>query len=320
MGSGVPFVSTAEINAFAERNLRKDIIDQRFQSKAYLGIIRGKKRLIREDGGSIISQPILAQPNQTAVSYSGADVLPTDSQEEFTTYELAWKQAQASVTINGIDKARASGKRAQLDLVKNKIESAYMALFDKLGTFAFGNGTGNSGKDWDGLAASVNNAPGFQVYLGIDRIANPWWQGQVFNPGSSTALSTASMMTLWMQCKTDEERINLITATKTGYASYWALLTPQEIFVDSSIANLGFDNIAFQGSAMVDDSAQPSGTMNFHNLDHERLVVHKDVDFIFDGFIRPNNQDTDTGHVYVYGNFEVRKPAACGVYQNISNG
>jgi hypothetical protein len=316
----IPFVSTAEINAFVERNIRKVIVDQRFQSKAILGILRGKKRLIREDGGSIISQPILAQPNQTAITYSGADVLPTDAQEEFTTYELQWKQAQVSVTINGIDKARASGKAAQLDLVKNKVESAYMALFDKLGTQVFANGTGNAAKDWDGLTAGVNNAAGFQNYLGIDRIANPWWQAQVFNPGTATALSTASMMTLWMQCKTDEERIHLISATKTGYASYWQLLTPQEWFVDSEIASLGFRNIAFQGCALVDDAAQPSGTMNFHNLDHERMIVHKDVDFVFDGFIRPVNQDTDTGHVFVYGNFEVRKPAACGVYQNISNG
>lgn len=318
--SQIPFVSTAEINAFVERNLRKTIVDQRFQSKAYLGILRGKKRLILEDGGSIISQPILAQPNQTAITYSGADVLPTDAQEEFTTYELQWKQAQVSVTINGIDKARASGKRAQLDLVKNKIESAYMALFDKLGTQAYANGTGNNGKDWDGLAASVNNASGFQTYLGIDRVANPWWQAQIFDPGSSTALSTGSMMTLFMQCKTDEERIHLITATKTGYATYWSKLTPQEWFVDSEIASLGFNNIAFQGAAVVDDSAEPAGQMHFHNLDHERLVVHKDVNFTFDGFIRPVNQDTDTGHIFVYGNFEVRKPAACGVYRNISDG
>ena len=247
-------------------------------------------------------------------------MLPTDSQEEFTTYELQWKQAQASVTINRIDKMRARGKHAQLNLVKDKIESAYMALFDKVGQQVFANGTGNAGKDWDGLSAAVNNASGFQVYAGIDRVANPWWQAQVFNPGTSTALSTASMMTLYMLCKTDEERVHLISATKTGYASFWQLLTPQEMFVSSEIANLGFENIAFQGCPLVDDSAQPSNTMNFHNLDHERIFIHRDVDFQFEGFITPTNQDTETGHIFVYGNFEVRKPAACGQYQNISNG
>jgi hypothetical protein len=316
----IPFVSTAEINTFVDRKLRRTIIDQRFQSRAVLGVMRAKGRIVLEDGGSIIAQPILAQINETAITYSGADVLPSTSQEEFTSYEVPWKQAQVSVTINAIDKLRASGKRAQLDLVKNKIESAYMSLFDKMGQQVFANGTGNNRKDWDGLSAGVANASGFQVYLGIDRIQNPWWQAQVFNPGTATALSTASMMTLWLQCKTDLERIHLISATKTGYGSYWQLLTPQEIFVDSTIANLGFDNIAFQGCPLVDDSGQPTGTMNFHNLDYEKMFVHRERNFEFDGFIRPPNQDTDTGHVFVAGNFEVKKPAACGVYQNISNG
>ena len=315
----IPFISTAEINTFVDRNLRPTIVDQRFQSKALLGIIRGKKRLIIEDGGSLVAQPILAQPNQTAITYIGADVLPTDSQEEFTNYQIPWKQAQASVTIVALDKLRASGKRAQLNLVKDKIESAYMSLFDKMGSQLYGNGTGNGGKDWDGIGGAINNASGFQVYLGIDRAANPWWQAQVVNPGTPTALSSASMMTLWMACKTDEERIHVIVTTKTGYASYWSLLTPQEQFYDPEIASLGFLNIAFQGNALVDDSGCPSGLMYFINLDHLRLYVHKDENFAFSGFDRPINQNVDTGHVFLTGNFELRKPASCGVYQNISN-
>jgi hypothetical protein len=316
----IPFVSTAEINAFVERELRTSIIDQRYGARPIIGILRSKKRIILESGGSIIAQPILAQINETAITYSGADILPTDSQEEFTTYELPWKQAQASVTIIAMDKLRASGKRAQLSFVKNKVESAYMALYDKIGAQVFANGSGNGGKDWDGLGASVNNAAGQQVYLGIDRVANPWWQAQVFDPGTLTALSTASMMTLWMQCKTDEERIQLISATKTGYASFWQLLTPQEIFVDSQIASLGFDNIAFQGCPLVDDSGQPANTMNFHNLDHERLVIHEKRDFEFEGFQKVVNQDVETGHIMVAGNYENRKPSSTGVYRNISNG
>jgi hypothetical protein len=316
----LPFVSTAEINAFVRRNLQTSIIDQRYGSRAFLGILKSKKRLKLIDGGSIYAQPILANPNQTAITYSGADILPTESQEEFTSFELPWKQAQASVTIVGIDKMRATGKESQLNYVKTKTESAYMALYDKVGQQVFANGTGNGGKDWDGLGAGVNNAAGFQVYAGIDRIANAWWQAQVFNPGTATALSTASMMTLWMACKTDEERIQLITATKTGYSSFWQLLTPQEIFVSSEVASLGFDNIAFQGSPLVDDSGQPSGTMNFHNIDNEELFVHSQRDFMFNGFDTPIDQDVEAGHVFVYGNFIVKKPSSCGVYQNLSNG
>jgi len=316
----LPFLSTDEINTFADRYVIPTIVDQRYQAKPTLGILRSKKRLCLVDGGSIIAQPILAQPNQTAITYAGADLLPTDAQNEFTSAQVPWKQMQVSITIVAMDKLRASGRHAQLDLVKNKVESAYMAIFDLMGSQVYANGTGHGGKDWDGLGAGVNNAAGYQNYLGLDRVANPWWQAQIFDPGTPTALSTANMMTLWMACKTDEERIHFITATKTGFASFWGLLTPQEWFVDDELGNYGFKNIAFQGSPVLDDSSQPANTMNFHNIDHEKLYLHRERNFDFDGFNRPINQDVDTAHIFCAGNFIVRKPSATGQYRNISNG
>lgn len=314
------FVSTTEANTFTERNLRTQIIDQRFQSATMLGIFRGKKRLKIEDGGSIISQPILAQINTTAMTYQGADVLNATAQEEFTNYEVSWKQATSSAVVTGLDEARNSGKRAQLSLIKNKQESALLALFNKLAAQVFADGTGNSGKDWDGFAAAFANASMFQVYLGIDRVANPWWQAQITNPGTPTALSYGNMMTVYMNCKTDEEAIDVISATKAGYMQYEALLTPGERYVDSSIGDLGFDNLAFHGKAVVEDSHNPSGEMWFWNLDHCHMFVHRDKNFKFGGFKQPDTQDVMVGRWYTYGNFECRKPASCGRLQSIQNG
>lgn len=318
MATGIPFISTAEANAFTLRKLRKTIIDQRFKSATMLGIFKGKDRLVLEDGGSIISQPILAQINQTAMSYAGADVLAASAQEEFTTYELAWKQITAAVTITGIDAARNSGTAAQLSLIKNKQESALLALFNLLAGFVFADGTGNGGKDWDGFLGAINNAAGFQVYLGVDRVANPWWQAQVVNPGSATALSIGNMLTLWYACKTDEEVIDVISTTKGGMQQYESLLVPGERYVDDTIGNIGFDNIAFHGAAVVEDSHNPSGSMYFWNLDHCRLVIHRDQNFKFTGFEEPLSQDVMVGRWKAYGNMECRKPSSCGVLQNIT--
>jgi hypothetical protein len=316
----IPFVSTAEVNTFVDRKIRPTVVDQRFKAKPVLGILRGKNRIVEIDGGSIIAQPVLAQPNQTAITYQGADILPTDAQEEFTSAEVPWKQATVAVTITGLDKLRTSGKERQLDYVATKVESAYMSLFNLMGIQVFADGTGNSGKDWDGIGAGVNNAAGFQVYLGIDRAANQWWQAQVFDPGVLTPLNTASMMTLFTQCQTDEERPNLISATKTGYSSFWGFLTPGETFVDSEVATLGFENIGFQGVVMVMDSSEPANTMHFLNLDHLQLLVHRDENFDFSGFDKPINQNIETAHVFVTGNFVLRKPSSCGVLRNIANG
>ena len=316
----MPFISTAEMNAFTHRKLRPTIIDQRFQRATMLGIFRGKKRLKFEDGGSIISQPILAQINQTAMSYAGADVLNADAQEEFTSYELQWKQATAAVTITGIDRAKNDGRERSMNFVKNKQASALLALFNKMAGWVFADGTGNNGKDWDGFLGAINNAGGFQVYLGVDRIANPWWQAQIFDPGALTALSAANMMTLFLSTKVDLEVPDVISCTNGGYQQYWNLLTPGERFVDDTIGNLGFDNIAFQGKAVVQDSHNPTGQMFFWNLDHCRMVVHKKHNFRFRPFVEPANQDVQIGRWIVYGNFECEKPSSCGVYRNILNG
>lgn len=319
MANGIPYLSTSEVNTFANRYIRTNIIDQRFKSRALLGIMNSKGRVKRIDGGSIIAQPILAQPNQTASSYFGADILNADSQQEFTNVQIRWCGAYASATVIGTDKLRCSGRAAALDLVQAKTESAFMSCFDKVGSFVFGNGNGNGGKDWDGLGAGINNAAGFQVYNGIDRVANPWWQSQVYNPGTPTALSTANMATLYYSCQTDEERPQLIVTTQTGYASYQQLLTPQERFHDDTVGNLGFTNLAFQGSAMVWDSGCPANTLYMINLDHTRLFLHKDREFEFQGFERPYDQDIEVGQVLALGNFEERKPSASGVMYNISN-
>jgi hypothetical protein len=124
--NGLPYVSTNEVNTFANRFVRNKIIDQRYGSRAFFGIMNSSGRLEKIDGGSIIAQPILAQPNQTASSYFGADLLNADAQEEFTNVEIRWCGAYASATIIGTDERRCSGRTQILNLAKAKLESAYM--------------------------------------------------------------------------------------------------------------------------------------------------------------------------------------------------
>ena len=318
MASGSSFISTNEINTFTNRKLRKLIIDQRFGSAPTLGVLRATDRLIVEDGGSIVVQPVLSQINQTAQSYSGADALNITVQEEFTNAEIQWKQASVSATITGIDKAKNSGTSQQLNLVKNKVEAAYLALFNLIAGFVYADGTGNGGKDFDGFLGAINNSGGFNTYLGIDRSANTWWQAQTLN-AASAALSYGNMLTLFLNCRTDEEIPNFITCTNAGYQQYETLLIPGERYVDDKVGGLGFSNICFQGQPMVIDSHAPTGNYWFFNLDHCRLMVHKDENFRFVEFQNPPAQDILVARVQTYGNFYCDKPASCGVLQSVAN-
>ncbi len=313
------FLSTSEMNSFTHRKIRRTAVDQILKSATLLAILRAKDRIVFEDGGSIISQPLLVQLNQTAQTYSGADVLESSTAEEFSSYELPFKFATSACMITGGDKLRNQGTAQQLNLLKNKQESALLALVNILAGQAYSDGTGNGGKDWDGIAAGINNAAGFQNYLGIDRTVNPWWQSQVFDPGTPTAFSTGNWLSVFLAARTDEEVVDLYTSTKALYAIYMGLLTPGERYVDDFVGGLGFDNICFQGKPLVEDSHCPAATMYGINLDHTRLVIHEDRNFEFEGFKEPINQDVIIGRWKVAGNFEERKPSANFVYRNILN-
>jgi hypothetical protein len=93
--------------------------------------------------------------------------------------------------------------------------------------------------------------------------------------------------------------------------------------MDDTLGNFAFNNLAFKGSAVVMDSGCPANTMYFLNMDHLRLFLHKDRQWVFEGFSKPvspsGSQDVEVGFVFAMGNFFLRKPSSCGVYQNISN-
>lgn len=314
------FIPTSEMNALTHRNLRRTIIDQRYKSQTLLAIMRAKDRIVIEDGGAIIAQPILVDFSQSAGSYAGADVWDLDTNEVFSAYEIKFKNLRSSCTITGEDRLSNTGREQSINLLKGRQDEALMRLFDIISGQLFSDGSGNNMKDIDGLLAAVNDATGFQVYLGIDRNANPWWQAQTFKPAAATALSAGNMQTVFSAARIDSEVPNLIVTTKAAYNLYENLVTPGERLVDDFVGNLGFDNIAFKGQPLVEDSHCPAGVMYMLNLFHNRLFVHKDRNFRFRDFEEPIDQDVQVGTWLVRANMENRKPSANGYLNNILNG
>lgn len=316
----MPFISTTEMNALTHRNLRRTIIDQRYKSQTVLAILRAANRIVIEDGGAIIAQPILVDFDDAGGSYAGADVWNIDSNEVISAYELRWKNEEQPVTITGDDRLANSGREQSVNLLKARQDTALMRMMDRVSGQIFGDGSGNDTKDIDGLAAAVNDAAGFQQYLNIDRLANPWWAAQTFKPAVATALSAGNMGQVFSATRTDTEVPSVLVTTKATYNLFEALVTPGERLVDDFVGNLGFDNIAFKGKPLVEDSHCPAGTLYMLNLDHVRLVVHKDRNFTFRDFTEPVDQDAQVGHWLLRTNLEVRKPSANGLMTNIQNG
>jgi hypothetical protein len=80
------------------------------------------------------------------------------------------------VTISGLEMIQNSGKEAIIDLLDGRMEVAEAQLANRIGSDIYGDGTGNAGKNIDGLAAAVPDAPTSGTYGGINRANWSFWQ------------------------------------------------------------------------------------------------------------------------------------------------
>ena len=276
-------LSVDQLNAITEKYYVKKLYDNIFDSNPLLKKIMDTGSYKSVSGGTQIYVPLNYAQTTASGWYSGADTLSTTDNENITSAAYDWKSLYAGVSITEEDELKNSGDAAQLNLLQSKIKIAEKTLKDSLGTGLFSDGTDS--KSIVGLRdiVAINQTVG-----GISQSTNSWWQGQV---DSTTTTNTISAMnSVYQDCTIDSEMPNFIVGTRSTYNSYYALLQPQQRFMDESMAKGGFTSLMFNGAPMVHDSHTPTGYIFFLNLDHLHLFYHSKRNMSFEPFQKPINQ------------------------------
>lgn len=187
-------------------------------------------------------------------------------------------------------------------------------VMEQMDSMFFGDGTGNGGKNWNGLANLVNqNAT---TVGNIDPAANPFWQSNINT--TTEALTLARMETFYNNASVGNDRPNVILTTQALYEKYNSLLQPQLRYTDTRTADAGFENLVFHGAPVTYDTYCTSGVMFMLNSKYLRLVGHKDVWFKPTPFVRPENQDARYMQMLVYGNLTISNRKRQSVLTNKS--
>ena len=189
-----------------------------------------------------------------------------------------------------------SGDTQILDLVKAKTQIAEKTLTDYLQDGLYNAGT--NAKAIVGLGAIIGTA---NTIGGFSQSTYSWWQGQV--DSSTTTLSIAAMQTMYNSLCLNNEQPTVIMGTRANYNRYYALLQPQQRFMDSDTAKAGFSNLMFNGTPFIVGSKVPTNNILFLNENYLVLAVHKDEDFRFEPFQKPVNQNVKTAKIYWMGSF-----------------
>jgi hypothetical protein len=280
-------------------NYRDKLTDNVFTARPLTYWLSDKGRIRTESGGTKIVEQLIYGQNDTVKSYSGYETLSLTPQEGISAAEYDWKQYGASIAISGIEEAKNNGEHAIIDLLEAKIMQAEESLREGFNQMFFADGTGNSGKNWNGLGNLVESG---NTVGGIDSSAegNEFWRS--YEENTAGALTLLQMATAYNSVSVGNDHPDVILTTQTLFEKYESLLQPQLRYTDTKTADAGFQNLLFKSAPIMYDVHAPAGTMFFLNSKYLKLVGHTDKWFAQTDFVRPENQDARFALIMCYGN------------------
>lgn len=305
-------MALADFNAVLATTLKNylpKLEDNIFTARPLVFFLKEAGQVRPIGGGTNIVLPLIYAVNSTAGSYSGYDTIPTTPQDGISAAQYNWKQYAVSISISGLEEAQNSSEEEIIDLLEAKIMQAEETTYEKMDQMFFGDGTGNSSKDFNGLGNLVNQNT--TTVGNIDPAANAFWQS--YRETTAEVLTIAKMNTAYNTVSVGNDRPNVVLTTQTLYEKYESLLQPQLRFTDTKTADAGFQNLLFKGAPVTYDTYCGSGLMYFLNTRYLRLTGHRDVWWKPTPFVRPENQDARYAQILVMGEFCVSNRKRQGV-------
>lgn len=294
---------------------RPDLVDNYFGSAPLLTKLRKSKQVKLRGGEEIRASHIYAP--FPASSYGRGATFDTETTEFVTTMRWNWKHHYAACNLNVIDVDLNDSPEQVFDLVDAAIANAELSLIDDLATQLFGDGTGNTGLDLDGLAIAVSRTG---TYGGITRGTDS--QGSsiraAFENTTGGTVSLSTMNDLMQQAVIAGEKPDLLVTTQTIWSRIWERSQPSERTKAEDVREIGYDVVRFNGADVAVDTHCTSGFLYFLNTKWWDLYIHNKWDFKFRGFMEPTNQQMQIGQMIAWLQPTCRSPRLQGVASGLT--
>ena len=284
-------------------NYRDQLTDNIFTARPLTYMLNEKGRIRMLNGGTKIVEPLVYAANDTIGSYSGYDTISLTPQTGISAAEYEWKQYAGSISISGIEEAKNNGEQEVINLLEAKVMQLEESLREGFNTMFYGDGTGNSNKNWNGLG-NIVEATGSVGGIDPAGSGNGFWAS--YEENTSTALTLAQMATAYNSVSVGNDHPDVVLTTQTLYEKYEALLQPNLRYTDTKTADAGFQNLLFKASPVMYDVSCTAGVMFFLNTKYLTLVGHSSKWFQQTEFIRPEDLDARYALIMCYGNLTCR--------------
>lgn len=282
-----------QVTAISEKYFLPKLYDNIFDSNPLLKRMKSKSYK-KVPGGERIMVPLNYAQMTSAGWYAGSETLDTSDNQNISAAQYLWKQLYVNITILRNEELRNSGDTQVVDLVKSKMQIAQKTMADLLGTGLYSDGT-----DSDAIQGLRDIVATDQTVGGISQTDNSWWRGQV--DSTTTTLSMAAVQSQFTAATVDNETPSVIVSTRSNYDRYYALLQPQQRFMDNETAKGGFTSLMFNMAPWIPDSHCPASHIFGINEGNIFLFAHTDEDMRMSPFVTPPNQNLKTAKLLWFG-------------------
>ena len=283
----MPFANSAitDIIATTIQSRSGELADNLTQNNAILQRLNSKGNVRPFSGGNVILEEIFYDDTATnnANSYSGYEVLNISPDSPISAAQFKIAQYAASVTMSGLEMLQNSSKEAIIDLIDGRMQVSEARLLNRISGDLYGDGTGNGGKNVDGLAAAVAVSPTTGTYGGINRANFTFWRNQI-TTGATSATMLAKMTEAAIKQIRGTDKADLYIAGNNLYQYFVnALQAIQRITTEESGA-AGFASLKFYGGGTSADVVLGGGIGAQENTNYMYLL---NTNYIF---FRPHKE------------------------------
>jgi hypothetical protein len=297
------------INAMLTRSRAKLIMASAISGtvSAYL---HAQKRVIVEDGGTSITNPLIVGLNPNVTSMQYYDQVPVNQTNEFTTVLYSMSRVVGSLIISDQEEDENQGRAAIFKILKGKIMALDESISRQFATYHTSIGTGT---DPNGLGNLIPADPTTGSVGGISLASEPQWRSSSYNfAGTLTPENIEEafddIIELDLNRSTDGQsspQITVIFAGRNIYRMHKAAARDKTVIqlgetgTGKKLINLGIVGTTHNGKPLLFDEKLSPNVAYFVNEEYLTLHVLRGVNMKIKQLVAPWDTDA-TGRRVVW--------------------
>lgn len=268
-----------DLYATTLNNRRKELTDQIFDAVPVYNELKKRGGIkLNGTGGRYLEIPLSYAKNETVTSLGKGDTVSLSETLFMTVAQFTWKFLAGSIVRYMTDDAQNKSLQQHINWANQKVDNLKMSMADKFEDMLFGDGTGNSSKDINGLDNLVSTA-GTGTVGNINSSTYSWWQNRTKTAsGAASVYLLSDMRNLANTCSEASTRDfpNILVTTQTVAELYDDEVLEQRQIVNQSTGDAEFTKTYWKGIPLIWSSKAPSGRMYFLNSNYIGLNVDPD--------------------------------------------